>query len=61
MDRLAATQGITGWWQISGRGDTSFEKMVELDKEYIERQSLWLDFKILILTIPAAFKQKGAG
>jgi lipopolysaccharide/colanic/teichoic acid biosynthesis glycosyltransferase len=35
--------------------------MVDLDVEYIEKQSFWLDIKILILTIPVAFSQKGAG
>jgi lipopolysaccharide/colanic/teichoic acid biosynthesis glycosyltransferase len=61
LQRLAAKPGITGWWQVSGRGETSFEQMVRLDKAYIERQSLWVDFKILLFTVPAAFKQKGAG
>jgi lipopolysaccharide/colanic/teichoic acid biosynthesis glycosyltransferase len=61
FQRLAAKPGITGWWQVSGRGETSFEQMVRLDKAYIERQSLWVDLKILLFTVPAAFKQKGAG
>ena len=61
LHRLAAKPGITGWWQVSGRGETSFEQMVRLDRAYIERQSLWVDLKILIFTIPAAFMQKGAG
>ena len=59
--RLAATPGITGWWQVSGRAVTSFEEMVRLDVEYIENQSLWLDLKVLLLTVPAAMSQKGAG
>jgi lipopolysaccharide/colanic/teichoic acid biosynthesis glycosyltransferase len=59
--RLSTITGITGLWQISGRAETSFEHMVDLDVEYIEKQSFWLDIKILILTIPVAFSQKGAG
>lgn len=61
LQRLAAKPGITGWWQVSGRGETSFEQMVRLDREYIERQSFLFDLKILLLTVPAAFMQKGAG
>lgn len=61
MARLAATPGITGWWQVSGRAATSFEDMVKLDVEYIQKQSVWLDLKIIFLTIPAAIAQKGAG
>jgi len=61
MARLVATPGITGWWQVSGRAATNFEDMVELDVEYIQQQSVWLDIKIMLLTIPAAVAQKGAG
>ncbi len=61
MARLAAIPGITGRWQVSGRAATSFEDMVELDVEYIQKQSLWLDIKIILLTIPATIIQKGAG
>lgn len=59
--RLAALPGITGWWQVNGRCETTFEEMVQLDKEYIDRQSIWLDLKILLLTIPAILSQRGAG
>ena len=61
MARLAATPGITGWWQVSGRAATSFQEMVELDVEYIRKSSVWMDLKIIMLTIPAAITQKGAG
>ncbi len=59
--RLASLTGITGWWQVNGRAETSFEEMVQLDIEYIRRQSFWLDLKILFLTIPAVISRKGAG
>lgn len=63
MARLAAVPGITGWWQVSGRAATSFQEMVDLDVEYIqEKSSVWMDIKIIFLTIPAAIiTQKGAG
>ena len=60
LQRLAVLPGCTGLWQISGRSDTSFDEMVELDLQYIEKQSLWFDFKILLLTIPSVLKMKGA-
>src|SRR5262249_44370183 len=45
--RLDAKPGLTCIWQVSGRGDIGFSKQVELDVQYIESQSLWLDFKLL--------------
>jgi lipopolysaccharide/colanic/teichoic acid biosynthesis glycosyltransferase len=50
--RLSVKPGITGLWQIRGRDVVDFESMVELDLEYIERQSLRLDLWILLATIP---------
>jgi lipopolysaccharide/colanic/teichoic acid biosynthesis glycosyltransferase len=58
--RLAALPGITGLWQIKGRGRVSFEEMVRMDVEYIRNASLWLDFGILCLTIPAVLSRRGA-
>ena len=60
MGRLAAIPGLTGLWQMEGRGELGFEEMVDLDLEYIKRQSLWLDIKILFGTIPAVLMSKGA-
>lgn len=49
--RLAMKPGITGLWQVSGRNNiTDFEKVVEIDKEYIENFSLMLDVKIILKT-----------
>jgi lipopolysaccharide/colanic/teichoic acid biosynthesis glycosyltransferase len=50
MDRLRMKPGITGLWQVSGRRSLSFEDMVRLDIDYINRRSLFLDAKILLLT-----------
>ncbi len=44
--------GITGWAQINGRQTISFSKRLELDIYYVEHWSLWLDVKILLLTLP---------
>lgn len=58
--RLAAKQGLTGLWQTKGRCRVDFEGMVRMDLEYIQNQSLWLDLKILVQTIPAVLLGKGA-
>lgn len=60
MQRLLATPGITGIWQVSGRGTATLSEMVRMDLEYIAHQSLWLDLKILLLTIPAVLRGRGA-
>lgn len=58
--RFSVRPGLTCIWQISGRSDLPFEKWLELDLEYIDNWSLWLDIKILFLTIPAVMKGSGA-
>jgi lipopolysaccharide/colanic/teichoic acid biosynthesis glycosyltransferase len=50
-DRLRVRPGITGLWQVSGRRSLSFEETVRLDIDYVNRQSLLLDAKILLLTV----------
>jgi exopolysaccharide biosynthesis polyprenyl glycosylphosphotransferase len=60
MQRLAVKQGITCIWQVSGRSDIPFDQQVELDIEYIKRQSLLLDLKLLLMTVPAVLSRKGA-
>ena len=59
--RLSMKPGITCIWQISGRNDiTNFDDWVKLDLKYIDNWSLFLDLKILIMTIPAVLLNKGA-
>jgi exopolysaccharide biosynthesis polyprenyl glycosylphosphotransferase len=58
--RLEAKPGITCVWQVSGRSDIPFEQQVELDFAYIESQSLWMDIKLLLKTIPAVLLGRGA-
>ncbi len=61
MLRHKVKAGITGWAQINGwRGDTSLEKRIECDLYYIRNWSLWLDFKIIILTFFKGFIHKNA-
>ena len=59
-NRFAALPGITGWWQVKGRCLVSFEEMISMDVDYIRNASLWLDLKILFLTIPAVLSRRGA-
>ena len=59
--RLSMTPGITGLWQVSGRSDIKdFDEVVKLDLEYIDNWSIGLDIKILLETIGAIFRRKGA-
>ncbi|GLS24790.1 sugar transferase [Marinibactrum halimedae] len=60
LDRLDVLPGITGLWQVSGRADTTFEHQIELDLNYVKQHSLWMDLKILLLTIPAVIFCRGA-
>jgi exopolysaccharide biosynthesis polyprenyl glycosylphosphotransferase len=58
--RFSVRPGITCLWQVDGRSKIAFEKWMELDMQYIDQWSLWLDFKILAKTIPAVLKGSGA-
>ncbi|MFQ5648758.1 MAG: sugar transferase [bacterium] len=49
--RLSLKPGLTCIWQVSGRNKIQFEKWMEMDLEYIDQWSLWLDFKILFKTV----------
>jgi lipopolysaccharide/colanic/teichoic acid biosynthesis glycosyltransferase len=59
-ERLEVVPGITGLWQISGRSNLDFDQRLKLDIAYIERQSLWLDFQILVRTVTQVFVGEGA-
>ncbi len=58
--RLDMKPGITGLWQVSGRNRLTFAEMVRVDLFYIENWSLFLDIKIIFLTLPAVFRGDGA-
>jgi exopolysaccharide biosynthesis polyprenyl glycosylphosphotransferase len=59
--RFEALPGITGLWQVKGRNLVSFDEMVRMDLEYIEKQSIWLDLRILFQTPWVVITAKGAG
>jgi len=58
--RLSVQPGITCLWQVQGRNSITFERWMELDMEYIDHWSLWLDLKIMLKTIPAVLRGSGA-
>jgi O-antigen biosynthesis protein WbqP len=51
--------GLTGWAQVNGRDEISIEEKVRLEKEYLEKKSLWFDMKILVLTFAKVFVSEG--
>jgi exopolysaccharide biosynthesis polyprenyl glycosylphosphotransferase len=57
--RLSMKPGITGLWQIGARTETSFDRWVQKDLEYIDRWSLWLDIQVILNTIPALLRTEG--
>jgi len=58
--RFSVRPGITCLWQINGRSDTSFEEWMEMDMEYIDKWTLWMDLRIILLTIPVVVRGSGA-
>ena len=58
--RLWAKPGLTGWWQINGRGVAEFDEGIEQDVWYARHQSLWLDLKIILKTPKVVLTRKGA-
>ncbi|HHX39188.1 MAG TPA: exopolysaccharide biosynthesis polyprenyl glycosylphosphotransferase [Armatimonadetes bacterium] len=58
--RLDVKPGITCIWQVSGRSNVDFERWVMMDVQYIEEESLWLDIRLLLRTIPAVLFGRGA-
>lgn len=59
QDRFAVRPGITGWAQVNGRNSITFDKVVQYDKEYVEKISFWFDVKIFFKTIGCVFKRSG--
>lgn len=58
--RFAVPQGLTGWWQVSGRSDKPMHLHTEDDLYYIQHYSLWFDLQILLRTVIVVIKGKGA-
>jgi exopolysaccharide biosynthesis polyprenyl glycosylphosphotransferase len=57
--RLSMKPGMTGLWQIEARNEPEFDRLVEHDLTYIDGWTIWLDFKILIRTLPALLSNEG--
>jgi exopolysaccharide biosynthesis polyprenyl glycosylphosphotransferase len=57
--RLSMKPGMTGLWQVRARREADFDRWVEVDLEYIDSWSLWLDMKIIARTIPAVIAGSG--
>ncbi len=51
--------GVTGWAQVNGRDQISIGKKVKMDEYYLKNKSLWLDIKILFMTVIKVFKMEG--
>ena len=58
--RLFVKPGLTCIWQVSGRNNIGFDEWVELDIEYIKTRNLWLDIKLILMTIPAMLGDENA-
>jgi len=56
-ERFKTLPGLTGLWQVSGKNQTTFNEMINLDIAYVRNKSLWLDIKIILKTVPALISQ----
>jgi len=57
---MTVKPGLTGLWQTSGRSDLSYEERVRLDMHYIRNYTIWTDLKLIVNTVIAVFKGRGA-
>ena len=60
MQRLAVKPGLTCIWQVSGRNNIGFDEWVDMDIEYIQNRSLWLDIKLIFKTVGVLFGDDNA-
>jgi lipopolysaccharide/colanic/teichoic acid biosynthesis glycosyltransferase len=58
--RLRVTPGLTCIWQVNGRSEVPFAQQVEMDLDYIRKPSLWADVRLLLKTLPAVIRGRGA-
>jgi len=58
-NRLGVLPGITGVWQVTAHNAVSFNEMVQIDLDYIQKANLWLDLKVMLLTPIEMLKKKG--
>ena len=60
LERLSVRPGITGLWQVSGRADIGFDKMIDMDVAYVRSKNTLLDLMLLLLTVRAVVSGRGA-
>jgi lipopolysaccharide/colanic/teichoic acid biosynthesis glycosyltransferase len=60
INLLTVRPGLTGLWQVSGRSDVTYDERVRLDMYYIRNWSIWLDLQLILQTLPAVIKGRGA-
>jgi lipopolysaccharide/colanic/teichoic acid biosynthesis glycosyltransferase len=60
INLLTVRPGLTGLWQVSGRSDIAYDERVRLDMYYIRNWSFWLDLQLILQTIPAVLRGRGA-
>ena len=58
--RLAVKPGMTGLWQVSGRSKLDYHEMIDLDIEYVENRTIWLDLMIVLKTPWVVISSRGA-
>jgi lipopolysaccharide/colanic/teichoic acid biosynthesis glycosyltransferase len=58
--RIDLAPGLTGLWQVMGRTSIPFEEMIRLDFVYVTNWSLWTDIRLVLRTLPAVLRRKGA-
>lgn len=57
---LSVKPGLTGYWQVSGRQETTYDERVKMDAFYIQNWSLWFDIKIILRAFWKVLKREGA-
>jgi lipopolysaccharide/colanic/teichoic acid biosynthesis glycosyltransferase len=57
---LSVKPGVSGMWQVYGRSDTTYDQRIAMDMSYIDNRSLWLDFKLISLTVYVVLRGRGA-
>jgi lipopolysaccharide/colanic/teichoic acid biosynthesis glycosyltransferase len=58
--RFAVKPGLTGLWQVKRSDAEDFDEMIRMDVDYVSRVSIWLDLKLIALTIPSIIRERGA-
>lgn len=58
--RFAVRPGLTGLWQVKRSDAEDFDEMIRMDVDYVDQLSLWLDVKLILLTIPSIIRERGA-